>query len=196
VSRRARIALACALLAAWLALAFPGAAGAPRAGSLARRVLGPVASLAASAQWVRVETALRAGELERALARAETALALDPGSPAGWAYLGAELAFTRASVTSEPDPLARRRWIEAGLATLERGERAVRAPDELAYVRALVLVHVHYLEDADEVWPGGADAALAEAARVLDRLAARGHAQARELAPAIERLRAERARGR
>ena len=157
-----------------------------------RRMLGPIASAAASVQWVRVDLALRAGRLDLALARAENALRLDPGATEGWMYLGRHLAFDRASVAREPDPARRRAWIEAGLDLARRGIETAREPEELHLWRALVLVKV--VETDEELpWPGGAEAMLEEAARACDRAAELGQPDAAEIGVSVRRrLRARR----
>lgn len=144
--------------------------------SIARRLLGPVASLAASVQWVRFDVALRDGANERAYAIAETALTLDPGAYQGWYALARHLVFDRASRESEPDPAARRRWIRAGLEVLERGQRFARDPGELAFSEAEILgYYVAAIPDDELGWPGGPEAALEAAIDAFDRSAALGH---------------------
>ncbi|TDJ78933.1 MAG: hypothetical protein E2O39_01130 [Planctomycetota bacterium] len=167
--------------AAWLAVVallvpwWADAEGARAPTSIARRLLGPVASLAASAQWVRFDVALRDGAHERAYAIAETALALDPGAHQGWYALGRHLVFDRASKESEPEPAERRRWIRAGLDVLQRGERFARDPGELAFLGAQILYYVAVIPDVELRWPGGPAAALESAVAAFDRAAALGH---------------------
>ena len=139
-----------------------------------RRVLGPIASLAAGAQWVRVDLALRRGEYARAYARAETAFDLDPEDAAGWIFLAHHLIFERASFEREPDPAARARWIRAGIATLERGERAARDPGEVYFEHGIALAFLGSLADEDRAWPGSAAEAWSLAAEAFDAAAARG----------------------
>jgi hypothetical protein len=131
-------------------------------------LLGPVAGLAASAEWVRFDWYVREGRLERAYAAAERALALEPRATQGWIHLASHLAFGRASLESEPQSLPRLRWIRAGLALLEQGEQQAAVPADLAYLRGLILAWVADLEDlgspAAPGWPGGSDGARLAAA--------------------------------
>ena len=139
-----------------------------------RRILGPVASLAAGAQWVRVDLAIRRGDFVRAYARAETALELDPEDPSGWIFLGHHLLFERGSPGREPDPAARARWIRAGIETLERGERAAREPGAVYFEHGAALAFLGSLEDEDRAWPETADEAWRLAAEAFEAAAARG----------------------
>lgn len=152
----------------------------PEAGPLVR-LLGPVARLAASVQWVRVEEARAAGEHELAFARAETALALDPGATAGWLSLARYQGLYLASATRQPDPGLRRQWLVEAVATTRRGEELARAPAELAVLRALLLLE-HAQREPPTPWPGGAAALWAEAALAFERAAELGHAGGHELA--------------
>lgn len=176
-----------ARLAAWgaaLALLFVplGRAPAPSAaGSLASRVLGPVGSLAASLQWLRVEQALDHGRPTLAFARAETALELDPESSEGWIYLARILAHRLGSPEVEAEPAARARWVRAALEVLRRGEEQARRPSELLFARALILIQVGLTEEGLIPWPGGGAGALREAAGALAQAAALGHPEAEEL---------------
>ena len=70
---------------------FPPAGSAAASSSLAVRLLGPFAGVAAGIQWTRVDAAIRAGRTELALARAETAFALDPSSSQGRLLLARHL---------------------------------------------------------------------------------------------------------
>ena len=136
--------------------------------SLGRRLLGPVAGLMASAEWVRFDWYVREGRFERAYAAAERALAFDPRATQGWTHLASHLAFGRASMESEPRPQVRLRWIRAGLSALKRGEQQAAVPADLAYLRGLILAWVTDLESlgapAAPGWPGGKQAARLAAA--------------------------------
>jgi hypothetical protein len=147
---------------------------------LAQRLLGPIASLAASAQWVRVDLAFRAGHVELALARAEQALALDPGSPELWQGLAWVQAYTLASPEREPDPALRLAWLASGLATAAEGEARSRDPAELAVVQGMILMKVAWY-DPELPWPGGARALWTEAERHFARAQDLGHGMAEEL---------------
>jgi hypothetical protein len=131
-------------------------------------LLGPVAGLAASAEWVRFDWYVREGRLERAYASAERALALEPRATQGWTHLASHLAFGRASLESEPKSLSRLRWIRAGLDLLKQGEQQAAVPADLAYLRGLILTWVADLEElggqAAPGWPGGTDGARLAAA--------------------------------
>lgn len=146
------------------------------------RVLGPVASLAASVQWVRVDVALRRGEEARAYAMAETALRIDPSDPEGWIFLAHHMIYDRASLLREPDPARRAAWIRAGLETLARGERSSRDPGAILFDRGVALAFLGSLEDRDRAWPASAREAWSLAAEAFDRAAAVGHPRAAEAA--------------
>lgn len=186
-ARLAGWALALALLVPW---------GAPRRApeaSIARRLLGPIAALAASAVWVRFELEVDAGRFELAYAFAGLALELDPGSAAGWYALAAHLAFDRTRAEREPDPARRRRWLEAALEVLERGERRARRPARVALSRGLLYRHVAELQALEPKlgWPGGERAALEASARAFERAAELGYEEAREYARRVRELAAE-----
>jgi hypothetical protein len=153
-----------------------------RAGSTFERLLGPVASLAASVEWVRVDVALRHGEEARAYAMAETALRIDPSDPEGWIFLAHHLIYERASLLREPDAGRRAAWIRAGLETLARGERESRDPGEILFERGVALAFLGSLADADRAWPASAEEAWTLAADAFDRAAARGEPRAAEAA--------------
>jgi hypothetical protein len=145
--------------------------GAPReqaASSLPLRLLGPVSSLAAGWQWVRVRLALDAGLRDLAYSRAELALELDPSATEAWAYLASNMAFDRASPYRQARPELRTRWTEIALELLRRGERTARRPAELAWQAGLILIRVG--DSAGAVpWPGGAGAAWSAAAQHFER---------------------------
>ena len=112
------------------------------ASSFGQRLLGPIATLAAAAEWVRFDLALREGRPEEAYARAHRALALDPGAPEGWITLAQHLILQRGTVLREPDAEARRAWIEAGFEALAEGEARSREPDVVAFETGLMWLHV------------------------------------------------------
>lgn len=101
-------------------------------------LLGPIASLAASIEWVRFDTALSRGRTDLAYERAEHALELDPASTDGWAFFASHLVFDRGSAEVEHDPQRRWEWIRAGLEVLEHGEETAREPARLVLYRGLV----------------------------------------------------------
>lgn len=145
---------------------------------LAGRWLGPIASLAASAEWVRWNTAVRRGAPERAWRHAERALALDPRSPQGWTLIAQHLVFDRAAAEVERDPARRVRFARAGLDLLRRGEERSSDPDALAVVAGDLAVFLAERAASDLPWTGGADALLDEAEAAYGRAAARGLAAA------------------
>ncbi len=165
-----------------------------RSSSLAGRLLGPVAALAASVQWVRADVAFRRGRVELFLARAETALTLAPESADGWSYLAMNQAFSLASPEREPDPARRLAWVQAGLATAAEGERVASAPGELAILAGTIMVKSASL-DPDLPWPGGLAAIWEAAAGHFERAGRLGYdaSMCAELAAAA-RLAAEHAR--
>jgi len=167
----------------------------PREGptpSIAERLVGPIASLAASVQWVRFDMALDTGRPERAYALAESALGLAPRAAPGWLTLGRHLITVRGSAQDEPDPERRARWMRAGLDTFERGEGVAIDAGELAFARGLYLAGLIAGIPAEELsWPGGAEAALDEAELAFERAWELGHPRA---AMALEVLRARRSR--
>lgn len=179
MSRLARLFAAALLLAAGaLPLAVERPAPPRR---LAARVLGPVASLAASVEWVLADRDLSGGHPRRGLARALAALELDPGPAAGWSFLAAHLVHERSSPESEPDPQARLAWVEEALALLERGERESDEPAELAFHAGLLLAFTAMLPDVYP-WPGGPETAWRRAAARFERAALLGHPRGEESA--------------
>ena len=154
----------------------------PPSGSTLERLLGPIASLASSVQWVRVDLALRRGDDARAYALAETALRIDPSDPEGWIFLAHHLFYERGSLLREPDSAERALWIHAGLATLERGERASRDPGSILFERGVDLAFLGSLADEDRAWPASREEAWRLAADAFDRAAAHGQPRAAEAA--------------
>jgi hypothetical protein len=157
----------------------------PASSSPVERLLGPVASLAASVQWVRFDAALRRGDTGRAYARAEVALRLDPGEPRGWIFLARHLVYERGSILREPDRAARARWVEAGLDTLRRGEPLTRDPGALLFERGVVLAFQASLSDEDRAFPRGEEEAWRSSSEAFEAAAAAGTpgaARAAELA--------------
>ncbi len=157
----------------------------PATSGLLHGLLGPVAGAAASVQWTRVNDALRAGRPELALARAETALELDPGATGGWKFLCNALAFDLASAQREPDPRRRAIWIRAAFELAARGERSAREPGELAFWQGLVKAHFAAAEDLP--WPDGAQALWTEAAADFERASALGVPVAQRLGEGMRR---------
>ncbi len=153
----------------------------PRA--LAPRLLGPVASLAASVQWVRFDVTVQEGQFESAYAIAERALTLDPRAPQGWMHLASHLAYFRASAENEPQPERRRQWIAAALELLQRGAGQTSEPAELAFMRGLVLYTVAQIDAEQGLgWPGGRSAALSAAIQAFQNAGDLGHSRGHSLA--------------
>lgn len=169
--------LALGLLAPWPGTPRPTAAQAET--GLGARLLGPMATLAASAEWVRFDSALADGEFDLAYLRAERALALDPLSPYGWVQLSSHLVFDRGGALLEPDPAARVAWIQAGLLVLSEGADRCRSRASLLVLRGQILgLFVAELASVREdplPWPGGAAAATAAALVDLEEAEALGH---------------------
>ena len=159
-------------------------------GNALSRLLGPAASLAATVQWIRVGRAFDRGADGLAFARAETALALDPGATGGWDLLASRQALHLGSVSREPDPARRLAWLRAGLATARRGEAVAREPAALAFLAGVCLL-VHAEQDPDLPWPGGAAGLWQAAAGEFERAAALGHPHADGLAASARERAAE-----
>ena len=178
---RRALLVALAVLCLWPWTERPRAAG-----SLAERWLGPFASLAASVEWVRFDSAWIAGRSERAYAHAERALALDPRSPQGWLHLAAHLVYERGSALRARDALERARWIRAGIELLEDGEMRTREPAELAFAAGLAWEWVARNVEAGELeWPGGAARATERAVECLERAGRLGLPAAERVARAL-----------
>lgn len=171
-----------------LSLAIVGGSGAPPGSSLTMRLAGPLAGPLAAAQWVRVDLAMRAGRTELALARAETAFALNPTSTSGWFFLSRHLAFDLASPEREPEAAVRLRWVQAALAIAERGERTADDPAELAFWQGLVLARTAEV-DPQLAWPGGVAGMWSAAAEHFERAARAGHPEAAAAASLARRER-------
>ena len=183
--RMSRVALACFVAAA--ALFFWSArhrADDARPDSLIERLVGPIASLAANLEWVRVDDALRLERHELAYARAEIALAIAPGDAEGWIFLAHHFVYERGSIRREPDRAARSRWIEAALDLLSRGEKSAREPGRIAFKRGVIFASLALMEDDERPWPGTRREAWLEAARAFDRAAEAQEPIAREAATA------------
>ena len=123
----------------------------PAEHSVARRLLGPFASLAARGQWVRVHGAMLSNREDLVFQRAETAFELDPGATEGWIFLARHLFFDRASLAREPDPARRAAWMQSAIEIAERGEARAREPEQLALW--LGLARVRMATDEHLVWP-------------------------------------------
>ena len=145
------------------------------------RLLGPFSELAAQMQWIRVQHAIRSGRSERALARAETALSLDPHNTEGWRFVATYLALDLGSPNTEPNPARRRALIRSGLQLLERGERTAESRQQLALWSGLILI-THAEIDPELGWPTGTRGLWSEAADAFDRAVELGSTEAEALA--------------
>lgn len=155
-----------------------------------QRALGPLASVAASAEWLRFRVALQAGDTARAYDVAESALRLDPLSERGYLDYAQHFIFVRGSFLENETPNARRRWIQTGLDILARGETLSRHPEELAFTAGLIRCSfLAGIADEDLGWPGGPAALLEEGRRDLVRAAAGGRPGVEEILEALDRSR-------
>jgi len=147
--------------------------------SLSLRLLGPASELGRSLQWIRFQRALLRGNQQRALALAESAIALDPAATDGWQLLAAHLGYFLASPEREHDLGRRRMWLQAALAVTRRGAQQADQPEELHLQRGLMLLSKLDLDpEVDPEGPAGLLAGAIEAFREAARL---GSAAAREL---------------
>lgn len=169
-----------------LALAVAGGSGAPPGSSLTMRLAGPLAGPLAAAQWVRVDLAIRAGRTDLALARAETAFALNPTSTSGWFFLSRHLAFDLASPEREPEAAVRLRWVQVALAVAARGEASAEDPAELAFWQGLVLARTAEV-DPELGWKDGVAGMWRTAAEHFERAARAGHPEAARAAELARR---------
>ncbi len=155
-----------------------------------QRALGPLASVVASAEWVRFQAALVAGDTARAYDIAELALELDPLNERGYLDYAQHLIFERGSFLENESPESRRLWIQAGLDVLARGEAQSRHPEELAFSAGLIRSSfLAGIPDEDLGWPGGPEALLDEGRRDLVRAAQRGRRGAVEIIRALDEAR-------
>lgn len=156
-------------------------AQAPR--SLAERLLGPIADLAAAVEWVRADVAWRHGRMDLFDARAATALRLAPSDPSGWATYAHHLVFDRPAPLGL-GPRERRLWVEAGLDVLARGERESRGRGALAFQRGIVFLYLAQFDDEDRPLAITRTEAWLSAAEAFDRAATLGEPFAAEAAQA------------
>jgi hypothetical protein len=145
-------------------------------------LLGPIAELAAAAQWVRVDAAWAEGRLDLYDARAAFALRLAPGDPNGWIYYAHNLVYDRASPAREPDRAVREHWVRAGLDVLAEGERQSRSPGRLAFQQAIVFLSLAQMDEPDRPLPITRAEAWTSAAEAFERAALAGEPLAAEAA--------------
>ncbi len=149
--------------------------------SAAARLLGPISEVAARVQWIRVQRALNEGRSELALARAETALELNPADTEGWRFTAVLLALDLGSPNREPSATRRRALIRSALKLLVRGEASAEAPDQLALWRGIILL-THAEIDPELEWPGGEQELWTEAALAFEAAAELGSSKATDFA--------------
>lgn len=158
------------LCLAALALLWPHGGVARDERPAARRLLGPIGSLAAAWEWVVFDAAVHEGREEAAWLAARRALSWDPQPAAGWIRLAEHLWFLRGSAERVPEPELRTRWFEAGLQVLEEGIATSGAPEQVALVRArmLGLYLAPLVADGAIAWPGGLPAVRERTREALD----------------------------
>lgn len=143
-----------------------------------RRLLGPLARVASSIEWLRFTETLHHGDEERAYAIALRALELSPESAEGWSYLAYHFVFVRGSALEGTDPDERRRWVLAGLDLLREGRARGAPAADLAFEEAAYALTLGSMDPDEAPWPEAraelmprARAALEEAARLGERRA-------------------------
>lgn len=151
----------------------------PTRPSVSLRLLGPASELGRSLQWVRFQRALLRGNQPRALALAESAIALDPSATDGWQLLAAHLGYFLASPEREHAPERRRMWLQAALEVTRRGAQQASHPEELHLQRGLMLLSKLDLDP--QVDPAGPTGLLAGAIEALRQAAQLGSPAAQEL---------------
>jgi len=181
--RTRKLELALALVCFALALAITLATWHPRSpaserASLLERFVGPFAGLAASAQWVRADLALREGRFGVFCERAETALALAPSDPQGWIYYAHQLLFERASPLREPARELRESWARAGIELLGRAERECANPAEIWMYEGGIFAMWAEIPAEDRPWTGTARELRLQALEAFGRARALGHPKA------------------
>ncbi|MBL8861603.1 MAG: hypothetical protein JNK02_06280 [Planctomycetes bacterium] len=183
MKRAARLAwLAVGLgLATWTVASAPRDAAAAR-GTLASRLLGPFAPLAAAIEWGRFDAAAGAGEEGRAWKHADRALRLAPADPRGWTFLAHHAIYELGNPRRTPDAAERRRAVELGLAILARGEREARSPGPAAFKAGVVHLSMAQQDDAERWLPISRRAAWLRAAEAFERAALAGEPVAAEAA--------------
>ncbi len=180
IAGRTRRALLAAAAATALAAAAAGPLGRPDLAARQRmgptqRLLGPIASAAASVEWARYMGALDRGDVTEAYGHAARALSLDSRATAGWLTLADHFIFIRASPLEESDPAIRRQWIREGFSVLRSGEERVATPGELArYAATIRSAFLSHLPQEGLGWPGGPRAPLEAARSDLERAASLG----------------------
>lgn len=160
---------------------------APR-GSLLHRLLGPLATSAASVQWIRANVAWSRGHHADGYALAASAIELAPEAPDFWIGLANHFFHSRASPERESDPETRRLWVEAAFDVLDRGSATAEAHGALSLERGNLLVHLakYATENVPAQgawpWPGRPSDLLEAAATAFERAAELGDPDGAEIA--------------
>jgi hypothetical protein len=188
-ARRVALLALAAACAWWTVRATPPAASEVR-GTFASRLLGPLAPLGAAIEHARFEAAAGAGDEGRAWKHADRALALAPGDASLWTALAHHAVYELASPRRNPDPAARRRAVELGLAILARGEREARDPGRVAFKAGVVYLSLAAADDERRALPIARREAWVRAAEAFERAAAHGEPVAAEAAR-LARIEAE-----
>ncbi|MBK7644834.1 MAG: hypothetical protein IPJ19_17635 [Planctomycetes bacterium] len=153
--------------------------------SVLERLVGPFASLVASAQWVRADLALRAGHFGLYCERADAALELAPADPQAWIGYASRLLFDRASPEREPDRARRESWTRAGIDLLLRAEKESADPGEILVFEGGVFAMWAEIPDEERPWPESAEALRQHAIQAFARARALGQRQAARLEAAM-----------
>ncbi len=183
MNRGVRIALfGIAGLLAWYSIASAPEDAKRSRGTFASRLLGPFAPLAAAIEWGRFDAAARAGDEPRAWRHADRALFLAPEDPDGWTFLAHYAVFERGSPRRTESTLERRRWVEYGIAILERGERETANPGPVAFKLGVVYLALAHQSEGERTLPLSRRETWAHAAEAFERAAAAGEPVAAEAA--------------
>ncbi|MCY2961992.1 MAG: hypothetical protein NTY35_17685 [Planctomycetota bacterium] len=180
VARAALLVLAGGL--AWATVASAPAEPTRSRGTFASRLLGPFAPLAAAIEWGRFDAAAGVGDDVRAWKHADRALLLAPEEADGWTFLAHHAVYDRGSPRRTGDPAERRRWVEIGLAVLERGEREARNPGPVAFKMGVVYISLANQAESERALPISRREAWSRAADAFERAAAAGEPVAAEAA--------------
>lgn len=183
MNRGLRIALfAVAGLLAWYSIAAAPDEAKRSRGTFASRLLGPVAPIVAAIEWGRFDAAARAGDEPRAWRHADRALFLAPEDPDGWILLAHYAVFERGSPRRTESVIERRRWVEYGIAILERGERESANPGPVAFKLGVVYLALAHQPGDERSLPLSLRETWTRAAEAFDRAAAAGEPVAAEAA--------------
>lgn len=183
MNRAVRIALfGIAGLLAWYSIASAPEETTRSRGTFASRLLGPFAPLAAAIEWGRFDAAARAGDEPRAWRHADRALFLAPEDPGGWTLLAHHAVFERGSPRRSESAIERRRWVEYGIAILERGERESTNPGPVAFKLGIVYLALAHQDEDERTLPLSRRETWTRAAEAFERAADAGEPVAAEAA--------------